>query len=346
MGNGIKNVSLEMFSREVGLGMRFFSFLLFSLIFQKYGERNPRRTTPFSQFSLLFVTMAAVTLRAQQGQSNNEADTIVNGLQTANPLRIDGRGLLEKRQMHIVAGRRHARAFTEVTLGQTRVCAVISSRIATPPDGRPREGFIVYQVVFGESSDGSTASATIAASGAAMGKDIREKENALCDILERTIRDSNIIDLESLCIVPGEKVFSITCKLTVLDNCGNLVDAAGFAVFHALKHFRRPQVSVDNAVIKEHLSEDRAPVPLSLHHQLNFSSFAFCKEGEIAVADPSDREELLSEGSMTVVTNSHGELCSVFKIGGAPIDSDMLFKCVNVAAQTSKIEEEDATMST
>ena len=95
MGNGIKNVSLEMFSREVGLGMRFFSFLLFSLIFQKDGERNPRRTTPFSQFSLLFVTMAAVTLRAQQGQSNNEADTIVNGLQTANPLRIDGRGLLE-----------------------------------------------------------------------------------------------------------------------------------------------------------------------------------------------------------------------------------------------------------
>jgi|EP00505_MAST-04D_sp_SCG-Rhode-Island_P004374 exosome complex component RRP45 len=286
--------------------------------------------------------MASVTLRAQRGQSRNESALIESEITARHPLRTDGRGLLERRQIKITSGRSHARAFTEISMGQTRVTATISSRIAAPPPDRPREGFIVYQIVFGESSDGST-------SGSGHSEDTRHKENALSDLLERTIRDSNIIDLESLCIVPGEKVFCITCKVAVLDNCGNLMDAAGYAVFHALKHFKRPQVTVDNSIVQEHMSEDKEPVPLSLHHQLNFSSFAFCAGGDVALSDPTDREELVSDGNMTVVANSHGELCGVFKIGGVPIHSDMLFKCVNVAVQTSKVEEatggEDVDMS-
>ena len=33
----------------------------------------------------------------------------------------------------------------------------------------------------------------------------------------------------------------------------------------------------------------------------------------VAFVDPTDREELVCKGRLTIVTNSHGELCGMFK---------------------------------
>ena len=77
-------------------------------------------------------------------------------------------------------------------------------------------------------------------------------------------------------VIPGEKVYVINCHINVLDNGGNLIDAIGYATFHALKHFRRPFVTVVGNVVKEYLDKEREPLPLSLHHELLFTTFGFC----------------------------------------------------------------------
>ena len=47
--------------------------------------------------------------------------------------------------------------------------------------------------------------------------------------LERCLKESRCLDLESLCIVSGEKVWSIRLDIQVLNHCGNLADAASTA---------------------------------------------------------------------------------------------------------------------
>ena len=89
----------------------------------------------------------------------------------------------------------------------------------------------------------------------------------LCRIVERTLRDSNAIDTESLCILAGSKVWSIAVTLIVLDAAGNLVDACSAAALASLMHFRRPAVTVDaSGKITKHSFEEQDPAPLAIHH--------------------------------------------------------------------------------
>jgi exosome complex RNA-binding protein Rrp42 (RNase PH superfamily) len=67
----------------------------------------------------------------------------------------------------------------------------------------------------------------------------------LSRLLDRSIRESDSIDTESLCIVSGEKVWLISCDVRVIDySGGNVVDAALFAAMSAFKAFRKPEVSI------------------------------------------------------------------------------------------------------
>jgi exosome complex component RRP45 len=48
-------------------------------------------------------------------------------------------------------------------------------------------------------------------------------------MLERSIRDSEALDTESLCIIAGEKVWSIICDVKILNYDGNVIDACNLA---------------------------------------------------------------------------------------------------------------------
>lgn len=103
-------------------------------------------------------------------------------------------------------------------------------------------------------------------------------DNEIRRILEKTIRESDAIDLESLCIVSGEKVWKITIDIRVIDYFGgNIIDAAVFAALSALRAFRKPDVSIESIGVEEfsgknktklHIynASEREPLPLALHH--------------------------------------------------------------------------------
>jgi exosome complex component RRP45 len=55
-------------------------------------------------------------------------------------------------------------------------------------------------------------------------------QSMVCRLLERTVKDSECIDLESLTLVAGEQVWSISCDIRVLSFHGNLIDTTNLAV--------------------------------------------------------------------------------------------------------------------
>lgn len=152
----------------------------------------------------------------------------------------------------------------------------------------------------------------------------------ICRVVERALRDADAIDTESLCILAGSKVWSVSVAMIVLDHAGNLIDACAAAALASLLHFRRPAVTVEaSGKVVEHSWDDQDPAPLALHHTPVSVSFSFLES--IALVDPSDDEEVVVSGALHVAINGHGEICSLQKSGGCPIDADMMLRCIMIA---------------
>ena len=62
----------------------------------------------------------------------------------------------------------------------------------------------------------------------------REDAIELARVVDRGIRESQVIQLEKLCIAPGEKVWLVFIDIHILDYDGNLFDASSLAALAAL----------------------------------------------------------------------------------------------------------------
>jgi len=150
--------------------------------------------------------------------------------------------------------------------------------------------------------------------------------------MERFYVESRAIDVESLCIVAGEKVWSVKVDLHVLDNGGNIADCASIAAITALAHFRRPDVSVIGEEVTIHTAEDRDPVPLSILHMPVCITFGFFDEGQLLLVDPTEKEEIVMNGRMIMAMNIHREICGAVMGGGVSLESDQIIRCSKIAS--------------
>ena len=164
-----------------------------------------------------------------------------------------------------------------------------------------------------------------------------EAEVLLSRLLEKTVRRSGALDTESLCLVAGQKCWSVRADVHVMAHDGNLVDAACFAVVAALRHFRRPDTSMEGGVLTVYTPAEREPVPLAWLHSPFCVTFSFFgDEGEIAVLDATWLEEQVRVGSCTISLNRHGEVCQVAKLGGTSVEAVALLQCTGIALTKAK----------
>jgi exosome complex component RRP45 len=172
-----------------------------------------------------------------------------------------------------------------------------------------------------------------------------EQEVLLTRLLEKTIRRSGALDSESLCLVAAKKCWALRADVHVLSHDGNLVDASCLAVVAALRHFRKPDATVQgDGDVVVYTPAEREPVPLSWLHSplcVSFSYFEIGAESEdgaetVALVDATWLEEQVRVASCTVGMNKHGEICQVSKMGGLPVDAITLLKCANTAVQKVK----------
>ncbi|KAI9332311.1 hypothetical protein DFJ73DRAFT_897510 [Zopfochytrium polystomum] len=235
-------------------------------------------------------------------------------------VRVDGRTPYQFRAVKIALGP-EASGRSEVQLGRTRVLANVSAEIVRPNASNPSEGFLAFNTSF----------SPMASPAFEPGK-LSEEEVLVSRLLEKALRRSRAVDTEGLCIVAGEKVWSIRIDVHVLDDGGNVVDCACVAAVSALMHFKRPDVDVDGDEVRVFSADEKAPIPLSVHHIPICISFGFFDGGDRLVVDPSHEEELCQDGDMTIVVNTHREVCALSKAGGAPLGMSQIVRCAEVAA--------------
>ncbi|XP_051142591.1 exosome complex component RRP45A-like isoform X2 [Andrographis paniculata] len=236
-------------------------------------------------------------------------------------LRIDGRGPFDYRNVTIQFGGEDG--LSEVQLGKTRVMGFVTSQLVQPYRDRPNEGTLA---IFTEFSPMADPSFEVGRPG--------EFSVELGRIIDRGLRESRAVDTESLCVVAGKWVWSIRIDLHILDNCGNLIDAANIAALAALLTFRRPECTIggdDGQEVIIHPPEVREPLSLIVHHLPIAVTFSFIGEESRVVIDPSHLEEAVMGGRLTATVNTNGDICAIQKTGQGVIQS-VIMQCLRIAS--------------
>lgn len=272
--------------------------------------------------------------------SNNEQQFVLDALKENT--RLDGRKLLDMRNVEIQIFPDEY-GHVDVKLGKTEVACKISASIEQPYKDRPFEGLFQINTEispmcspFFEVSQG--------ASGGTSSRQTSE-EILISRMIEKSVRRSNALDLENLCLVAGSKCWSVRADLHFLNYDGNFIDASCIAVMTALLHFKKPDVEVSGDDIVVFDTKQRDPVPLSILHIPLCVTFNFYNpngdeenikgesNGELIVVDTNLIEERLSLGSMTITLNKNQEVCQLLKSGGLNIDASLIMNCCTYAAK-------------
>nr|GMD12908.1 exosome complex component RRP45A-like isoform X3 [Ipomoea batatas]GMD16321.1 exosome complex component RRP45A-like isoform X3 [Ipomoea batatas]GMD17728.1 exosome complex component RRP45A-like isoform X3 [Ipomoea batatas] len=116
----------------------------------------------------------------------------------------------------------------------------VTSQLVQPYRDRPNEGSLAIYTEFSPMADPSFEAGRPGESAIELGR-----------VIDRGLRESRAVDTESLCVVAGKWVWSIRIDLQILDNGGNLVDAANIAALAALSTFRRPDCTLGGEDGKE-----------------------------------------------------------------------------------------------
>lgn len=237
-------------------------------------------------------------------------------------IRVDGRQPFDYRQMTIKFGRDDGSS--EVQLGETHVIGYVSGQLVKPYRDRSNEGTLSIFVEFSPMADPSFEPGRPGELAIELGR-----------VIDRGLRESRAVDMESLCIVAGKSVWAIRVDLHILDNGGNLIDAANIAALAALLSYRRPECTLggeNGQDVVIHDTEVREPLPLIIHHVPVAVTFAFFNEGDSMVIDPTYKEEAIMGTRMTATLNSNGDICAVQKGGGDGVSSIMIMQCLRLAA--------------
>ncbi len=251
--------------------------------------------------------------------STNQQQFITTALESG--IRIDGRTLhiYRNTQINIVNANT-----VEINHDNTIVLCTVQCNIITPIPERPNDGTLHITCNY------STTNTT-------QYTDIQYNKNSTDIVmLERTLqriyRESNILDTESLCILSGKKVWSISLYCTVLNNNGNIIDTCIISIMAGLLLCRRNEVTVIGEQITIHALDDRTPVALTLYHIVIPVTYSIINSTYI-VCDPNLLEEQISDSTLTVVLNNNNDLCYLHKPGGCLLSTLQLLSTVNAAVQ-------------
>jgi exosome complex component RRP42 len=143
-------------------------------------------------------------------------------------------------------------------------------------------------------------------------------------VVDRGIRESKTIDLEKLCITPGELVWCVHIDLHVLDHDGNLLDACALAAIAALLSTKLPRY--DEAT-KRIIREPTGPLPV----RDKPVAVTIGKIDSTLLIDTSLEEEAALDARVTFATNAAGNICAIQKGGKGFFTLSELAKAADLA---------------
>jgi exosome complex component RRP42 len=150
----------------------------------------------------------------------------------------------------------------------------------------------------------------------------------LARVVDRGVRESKCIDLESMCIEEGKEVWMVNVDIHVLDHDGNLIDASAIAAIVALLNTKVPKY--ENGKIDVDVKERDLPVrdfPIAI---------TSVKIGDRLLIDTTVEEENALDARITITTNEKGELCAAQKGGNGYFTTEELEKAVDLSISKGK----------
>lgn len=224
--------------------------------------------------------------------------------------RADGRTFNEFRKIEIETGLiPKAEGSARVKIGNTQVVAGIKILIGTPYPDTPESGVM------------TTAAELIPmASPDFEAGPPREKAIELARVVDRGIRESKIIEVDKLCLEPGEAIWMVFIDIHIIDFDGNLFDTSSLAALAALHNAVIPierlrpdleKLQEKFPSVKKYLEEHPTDYPLPLQEPP--ISCTSVKYNNVIMIDPALDEEEIAEVRLTVATDKNGDIRAMQK---------------------------------
>lgn len=228
--------------------------------------------------------------------------------------RLDGRAWDEYRSVTIETNYvESAEGSARVKLGNTDVLVGVKMDVGSPFPDTPDTGVL-------------TTNAELIPMASPTFEPGPPDENAieLARVVDRGIRESEMIDMNALCITPGEEVWINFLDIYVLDYDGNLFDACFLGAVAALKTTTVPASRFDKG--------DDFPMPIQ---RIPISCTAVRIENSI-LFDPTLDEEKVAAARLTVTTDEDNNIRAMQKGLEGSFTRDQIKEIVETSQRIGK----------
>lgn len=229
--------------------------------------------------------------------------------------RLDGRNLDEIRPIEAeVNVIRKANGSSKVNLGNSEVVAGVKVETGRPFEGLENKGALILSAEILP-----TASPYIEPGPP------DEETIELARVVDRGIRESEMIDLDKLVLVPGEIVYTIFVDCSIINADGNLFDATSYAVVSALISSKIPIFKVQDGKVIDSGDVQEPPlttIPISI---------TAARVGDTVILDPTAEEEACMDARITITTNSNSDFTAVQKGSTGAFTLEQLKKTARAA---------------
>ena len=234
--------------------------------------------------------------------------------------RLDGRDLNDIRPIEIELNTvKKANGSAKVKLGNSEVIAGIKVETGEPFEGLENKGALIV-----------SAEVLPTASPYIEPGPPDEETVELARVVDRGIRESEMLDLDKLVLVPGKTVYTVFVDCSIINADGNLFDATSYAVVSALASSKMPIFEVQDSKIVDTGNVRDPPVttlPVSI---------TMVRIGGAVIVDPTAEEEACMDARITITTNSNGYFTAIQKGATGSFSIEQIKK----AAETARIKGE------
>jgi len=235
--------------------------------------------------------------------------------------RLDGRNLNDIRPLEIeIDIIKKANGSARVKLGNSEVVAGVKVETGEPFEGLENKGALIL-----------SAEVLPTASPYSEPGPPDEETVELARVVDRGVRESEMIDLDKLVLVPGKTVYTIFVDCSVINADGNLFDATSYAVVSALVSTKLPVFEMQDDKVVDTGNEQDPPIntiPISI---------TAVRIGDVVILDPSAEEEACMDARITVTTNSNGDYTATQKGSTGSFTIEQIKR----AAEIAKVKGEE-----
>ncbi len=228
--------------------------------------------------------------------------------------RIDGRTFDQYREISIQRDViRKAEGSALVKLGSSQVLVGVKMQPGEPFQDTPNKGVII-----------TNAELVPLASPSFEPGPPNEMGIELARLVDRGVRESKAVDLEALCIIPGKQVWIIFIDVHILDDCGNILDAASLGAIAALMSTKVPAARFG-------LGEDYI-LPI---RDIPIATTAI-EFNDVLMFDPGVDEEAIANTRLTIISTMNGNICGSQKSGTGMLKPEQVYRIIDIACEKAK----------